>query len=55
MSFIQDIYEHKEVFNDIEKLSLKCVHSKCDIDVICYCKTWNTWQDDINEVRIKFY
>ena len=32
MSFIQNMYEYKKVFRDIEKLSKKCLHLKCDID-----------------------
>ena len=26
------MYEYKKVFRDIEKLSKKCIHLKCDID-----------------------
>ena len=31
MPFIQNMYEYKKVFRDIEKLSKKWVHLKCDI------------------------
>ena len=34
MSFIQNMYEYKKVFRDIEKLSKKCVHLKYDIEYI---------------------
>ena len=33
MSFIQNMYEYKKGFRDIEKLSKKCVHLKCNIDL----------------------
>ena len=32
MFFIQNMYEYKKVFRDIEKLSKKHVHLKSDID-----------------------
>ena len=32
MSFIQNMFEYKKVFREIEKPSKKCVHLKCDID-----------------------
>ena len=34
MSFIQNFYEYKNIFPDIEKLSKKRVHLKCDINII---------------------
>ena len=37
MSIIQNMCEYKKVFRDIEKLSKKCVHLKCDIDFTETC------------------
>ena len=37
MSFIQNMYNYK-FFWDIEKLLKKCIHLKCDIDIIRYYK-----------------
>ena len=34
MCFIQNMYEYKKVFRDIEKLSKKCDRLKCDINII---------------------
>ena len=36
MSFIQNMYDYKKFFLDIEKLSNKCVLFQCDIDIIMY-------------------
>ena len=33
MYFIQNMYEYKKVFREIEKLSKKCVHLKCATDI----------------------
>ena len=33
ISFIHDIYKYKKIFRDIEKLSKKCVHLTCDINL----------------------
>ena len=37
MSFIHDIYEFKKSFHNIEKLTLKFVHLKNDVELIYLC------------------
>ena len=34
MSFFQQVYEFRQLFLDIEKLPIKCVHLKCATEYI---------------------
>ena len=36
MYFIQNMYEYKKNFRDIEKVSKNCASLKCDIDIYIY-------------------